>query len=85
MYKDSLAPDILQKEVFPFFHQFSEKGSERTDEMGTDLWRTSGPKPAQAGTAGAGFPGPGPVELSVSPRVETAQTPRESVPMYNQP
>lgn len=73
-YKDSLAPEILQKEVFPFFHSFSEKGSERTDEMRTDLWRTSGPSAVQAEIAGAGFPRPGPVELSMSPRMETAQT-----------
>lgn len=74
MDKDSLAPEILQKEVFPFFHSFSEEGSERTDEVGTDLWRTSAPNPVQAETAGAGFSGPGPVELAVSPRMEITQT-----------
>lgn len=52
----------------------SEKESERTDEMGTDLWITSAPSSVQAEIAGAGFPRPGPVELSMSPRMETAQT-----------
>lgn len=52
--------------------------------MGTDLWRTSGPNPVQAEPAGAGFQDQLDmgtllqlslkVELSVSPRMETAQT-----------
>lgn len=65
---------FYKRKLFFFFRSFSEKGSERTDELETDLGRASGPNPIQAETAGAGFPEPGPVELSKSLRMKTAQT-----------
>jgi len=37
--KGSLAPEILQEEVFLSFHLFSHKGSQRTDKVRRDLWK----------------------------------------------
>lgn len=74
MCKDSLAPEILQMEVFFLSSTHFQKKDQR-EQMRWEL--TSGehlvPIPFKQ-TAGAGFPGPGPVKLSVSPRMETAQT-----------